>query len=132
MSGIFDRLQKRLEVEAQEGGISPLDLAALPPLLRKIMRYMLREYELMYPEILEWVDSLPAAERPAKAELDQALEVLTKQFWLIRRGEGERVRYQANLRRKAGSKLAQGIWNVLDTKIAAQVSARKEEPPTAE
>ncbi len=38
MSGIFDRLQKRMEVEAQEGGISPLDLAALPPLLRKIMR----------------------------------------------------------------------------------------------
>lgn len=126
MSGIFDRLQKRLEIESQEDGISPLDLAALPPLLRKIMRYMLREYELLYSEILEWVEGLPETERPSIVDLDAALQILTKQFWLIRRGEGQRVRYQANLRRKAGSKLAQGVWNVLDTKIAAQ-AAKKDE-----
>jgi predicted transcriptional regulator len=127
MSGIFDRLQKRLEIESQEDGISPLDLAALPPLLRKIMRYMLREYELLYSEILEWVEGLPEAERPSIVDLDAALQILTKQFWLIRRGEGQRVRYQANLRRKAGSKLAQGVWNVLDAKIASR-AAKKDEP----
>jgi len=128
MSGIFDRLQKRMDVETQSEGISPLDLAALPPLLRKIMRYMLREYELLYSEICEWVAGLPEEERPGQAELDQALEVLSKQFWLIKRGEGARVRYQANLRRKAGSKLAAGVWNVLDTKIAAVSSEKKELP----
>jgi predicted transcriptional regulator len=128
MSGVFDRLQKRLEIEAQEGGISPLDLAALPPLLRKIMRYLLREYELTYAEILEWAEDLSDAER---AELDPALDELTRQFWLIRRGEGERVRYQANLRRKAGSKLAQGVWGALNSRIAA-VQAQKNEPPTQE
>jgi hypothetical protein len=128
MSGVFDRLQKRLEIEAQEGGISPLDLADLPPLLRKIMRYLLREYELTYAEILEWAEDLSDAER---AELDPALDELTRQFWLIRRGEGERVRYQANLRRKAGSKLAQGVWGALNSRIAA-VQAQKNEPPTQE
>ncbi|MCG2786314.1 MAG: hypothetical protein L6461_14550 [Anaerolineae bacterium] len=128
MSGIFDRLQKRMEVEAQEGGISPLDLAALPPLLRKIMRYMLREYEMLYSEICEWAQELPEAERPTRADLDASLEILTKQFWLIRRGEGERVRYQANLRRKAGSKLAQGVWTALDSRIAAQAAAKKDKP----
>src|SRR5512133_1024213 len=128
MSGIFDRLQKRMDIEAQSEGISPLDLAALPPLLRKIMRYMLREYELFYSEICEWVAELPEDERPSQSELNQALDVLSKQFWLIKRGEGERVRYQANLRRKAGSKLAAGVWNVLDTKIAA-ASSEKKEPP---
>ena len=128
MSGIFDRLQKRMEVEAQEGGISPLDLAALPPLLRKIMRYMLREYEMLYSEICEWAQELPEADRPAQADLDASLEILTKQFWLIRRGEGERVRYQANLRRKAGSKLAQGVWTALDSRIAAQAAAKKDKP----
>jgi hypothetical protein len=127
MSGVFDRLQKRLELESQEEGISPLDLAALPPLLRKIMRHMLREYEVLYSEICEWAVNLPESERPAQADLDEALNALTKQFWLIKRGEGERVRYQANLRRKAGSKLAQGIWNVLDNKISA--STPKDEPP---
>lgn len=128
MSGIFDRLQKRMEVEAQEGGISPLDLAALPPLLRKIMRYMLREYEMLYSEICEWAQELPEAERPTQTDLDASLEILTKQFWLIRRGEGERVRYQANLRRKAGSKLAQGVWSALDSRIAAQAAAKKNKP----
>jgi len=128
MSGVFDRLHKRLEVKAQEGGISPLDLAALPPLLRKIMRYLLREYELTYTEIKEWAEDLSDDER---AELDPALDELTRQFWLIRRGEGERVRYQANLRRKAGSKLAQGVWGALNSKIAA-VQAKKSEPPIQE
>jgi hypothetical protein len=127
MSGIFDRLQKQMEVEAQKDGISPLDLAALPPLLRKIMRYMLREYEMLYSEICQWAKDLPEDERPSQADLDQALETLSKQFWLIKRGEGERVRYQANLRRKAGSKLALGAWNALDTKIAA--TSKKTEPP---
>ncbi len=127
MSGIFDRLQQKMDLEAQTEGISPLDLATLPPLLRKIMRYMLREYELLYSEIRQWAADLPEAERPSQADLDQALEALSKQFWLIKRGEGERVRYQANLRRKAGSKLAAGVWNVLDTKIAS-ASERKDPP----
>ena len=127
MSGIFDRLQKKMEVDAQKDGISPLDLAALPPLLRKIMRYMLREYEMLYSEICQWAKELPEEERPSQADLDQALEVLSKQFWLIKRGEGDRVRYQANLRRKAASTLTQGAWNVLDSKIAA--SSKKDEPP---
>jgi hypothetical protein len=127
MSGIFDRLTKRMEIESQEGGISPLDLANLPPLLRKIMRKMLREFEMTYPEICEWVAELPETERPSQEELDQALELLSKQFWLIKRGEGQRVNFQANLRRKAGSKLTQGVWNVLDTKITNP--AEKKEPP---
>jgi hypothetical protein len=126
MSGIFDRLQKQMDVEAQKDGISPLDLATLSPLLRKIMRYMLREYEMLYSEICQWAKELPEEERPNQADLDQALEVLSKQFWLIKRGEGERVRYQANLRRKASSKLGQSAWNALDTKIAAST---KKEPP---
>jgi hypothetical protein len=129
MSGIFDRLQKKMEVESQGEGISPLDLAALPPLLRKIMRYLLREYELLYSEICEWAASLPDDERPSQVELDQALDVLSRQFWLIKRGEGARVRYQTNLRRKAGSKLADGVWSALDTKIAAIHSEKKESPP---
>jgi hypothetical protein len=119
MSGIFDRLQKQMEKESEKEGLSPLDLAGLPPLMRKIMRYLLREYELLYAEILEWAEGLPEGERPAKEDLDQALETLSKQLWLIKRGEGERVRYQANLRRKAASKLDVSAWNTLDAKIAA-------------
>jgi hypothetical protein len=119
MSGIFERLHKKLEVEAQKDGISPLDLVNLPPLMRKIMRHLLREFELFYPEICEWAEGLPEGERPTQADLDQALETLSRQFWLIKRGEGDRVRYQANLRRKAGSRLEKSAWNALDSKISA-------------
>jgi hypothetical protein len=129
MSGIFDRLQKQMEGDAQEGGISPLDLDDLPPLLRKIMRQMLREYELTYPEILEWAGGLPEADRPDPKALDEALDMLSKQMWLIKRGEGQRVRYQANLRHKAGSKIAQGIWSVLDTKIKALEEKKDAQSP---
>jgi hypothetical protein len=118
MSGIFDRLQKQMEADAEKEGLSPLDLQGLPPLMRKVMRYMLREFEMFYTEICEWAAELPEGERPTQEELDQALDTLSKQFWLIKRGEGERVRYQANLRRKAASRLEGSAWNVLGSKIA--------------
>jgi len=127
MSGIYDQLQKKMDLKTQPEGISQLDLAALPPLYRKIMRYIQREHELMYTEICQWVAELPDDERPGQVDLDQALEALSKQFWLIKRGEGDRVRYQVNMRRKAGSKLAAGVWNTLDTKIA-EISKKKEPP----
>lgn len=43
MPGLFDRLDKEIKDRQKEGGISPLDLAGLPPALRRIMRVMLRE-----------------------------------------------------------------------------------------
>ena len=123
MSGIFERLQKKMEAGSEKEGLSPLDLQGLPPLMRKVMRYMLREYEMSHAEILEWAAGLPEAERPSEADLNEALETLSKQFWLIKRGEGERVHYQANLRRKAASRLDQSAWNSLDAKIAAAKKA---------
>jgi len=114
---VFERLQQRLNVEKRDEGISAIEIADLPSPLRKIMRLMLREVELSYPDLREAVEAMPAKDRMSKPELDQALEVLTRQFWLIRRGEGERVTYQVNLRRKAGSKLAAGVWSALGDKI---------------
>jgi hypothetical protein len=117
MPGIFDRLQKEIENKQGEGGITALDLADLPPTLRKIMRLMLRELELSYPQMTETIDSLPAAERIPSKDLDEALDTLTRQGWLIRIGEGLKAIYKVNLRRKSGSTLADGIWGTLDSKL---------------
>ena len=114
--GVFDRLNSKLEAREMEGGISALDLRDLPPGLRKVMRLMLREVEMTYPAIGEAMEAMPEAERLNRSELDQALEQLSKQGWLIKLGE-ERITYKVNLRRKAGSTLAQGIWNALDKRI---------------
>jgi hypothetical protein len=117
MPGVFDRLQREIEIKQQDGGITALDLADLPPSLRKIMRLMLRELQMNYPRLCEAMDGMPEADRLDRTNLTAALDTLTQQFWLIRIGEGERAIYKVNLRRKSGSTLASGIWNNLDTKL---------------
>ncbi len=117
MPGVFDRLNKEIEDKNKEGGITPLDLAGLPPALRKIMRLMLRELQLSYPQLCNVMDGMPDADRLSRDDLDSALLTLTQQFWLIRIGEGEKAIYKVNLRRKAGSTLASGIWASLDGKL---------------
>ena len=120
MPGIFDRLDKDIKSKQQEGGITALDLLDLPPALRKIMRLMLRELQMTYPRLCEAMDSMPEQERLTRAELDTALSTLTQQFWLTHIGEGEKAIYKVNLRRKAGSTLASGIWSSLDDKLKGQ------------
>lgn len=117
MSGVFDRLQKQIDDKQKEGGITALDLADLPPALRKIMRLMLRQLQMDYPQLCEAMEKVPEGERLPRADLDNALKTLSQQAWLIQIGEGERAIYKVNLRRKAGSTLASGIWQSLDAKL---------------
>lgn len=115
---IFDRLQKKLEVEKREEGISAIEIAELPPNLRKIMRMMLREVEMTYTALCQAIDSMPKEDRLNRDDLDHALETLSQQGWLIRRGEGEGINYAVNLRRKTGSSLKSSIWGNLDSKLS--------------
>lgn len=115
--GVFDRLQRQLDDKSQDGGISPIDIASLPPALRRIMRLMLRELEMNRAGLLEAVQAMDEPDRLSTDELDQALDELSKQQWLIRFGEGERASYKVNLRRKAGSTLSSSIWASLEDKI---------------
>ena len=117
MAGVYDRLQKQIDDKQQEGGITALDLADLPPALRKIMRHMLRQLQLSYPQLCEAMDALSKEERPSRQDLDEALKTLSQQAWLIRIGEGEEAIYKVNLRRKAGSSLDNSIWQGLESKL---------------
>lgn len=117
MPGVFDRLNKEIQDKQKEGGITPLDLASLPPALRKIMRVMLRELNAGYPRLCEIMDGMPEKDRLSREELQTALTELTAQFWLIRIGEGEKAIYKVNLRRREGSKLMAGIWSALDERL---------------
>jgi hypothetical protein len=123
MSDLFDRLQNELDIRAKEDGITPLDLAELPTSLRRIMRKMLRAIELDKNEIGKIFNDLPAEEQNEVKNLDDALQILTKQGWLIALGESDNMRYKVNLRRKRGSELAADIFNKLDERL----SQRQEE-----
>jgi hypothetical protein len=116
--GLFDRLQNQLEDRAKEGGISPLDLAALPPRLRKIMRLMLREIEMTHAQLQEATAEMAEADRLNEAELIEALDNLTKQSWLIKLGQEDLTTYKVNLKRKGPSSLSSGIWATLEDKMA--------------
>ena len=117
MTGVFTRLQTIIEDKNKQGGITALDLADLPPSLRKIMRLILRQIRMDYPQLCAAVDSLPEPERLSRADLDRSLETLTSQAWLTRLGEGAKAVYKVNLRAKSGSSLASGIWASLDEKL---------------
>jgi hypothetical protein len=91
------------------------------------MRTMLREVEMTHVAIHQFIDSTPPAENFSHADLDQALNELVKQNWLIRRGEGDLVNYTVNLRRKAGSSLDKNFWSALDAKISENKTQSK--PP---
>ena len=117
MSGMFDRLQKQIDDQRKEGGITVLDLADLPPALRKIMKLMLRQLQMNYVQLSAVMEQFPESERLTRNNLDEALEKLVEQAWLIKIGEGERAIYKVNLRRKAGSQLGENIWQSLDAKL---------------
>ena len=117
MAGVFDRLQKQIDDKRKEGGITILDLADLPPALRKIMRLMLRQLQMNYAQLCEAIDQMPEGERLTRVQLDEALKILAEQAWLIQIGEGKHAIYKVNLRRRAGSHLSETIWQNLDSKL---------------
>ena len=122
MSDLFDRLQNEMDIRSKEDGITALDLTELPTPLRRIMRKMLRALELNQEEIAKIFSELPAEEQKEVKNLDEALEILTTQGWLIRLGEGDKTLYKANLRRKRGSELAADIFDKLDERISERKS----------
>lgn len=120
MGSIFDRLQQQLEIGKREQGISPIEIADLPPNLRKVMRLMLREVVMNVTELRKAVAAMDTGSGKAPlspGELDAALAKLVEQNWLVRYGEGEFTSYRVNLRRKAGSQLGKDIWSALDGRI---------------
>ena len=125
MSGVFDNLNDRIGGQDDDKGISPLDLAGLPPAQRQLMRFMVREVEMGYKALVEMAGDKWEMSRE---ELDSALDELTRDSWLIRLGE-ENITYEANLRRKSGSMLAKSIWAGLDAKIE---EARRQREETTE
>jgi AAA family ATP:ADP antiporter len=112
----------------RDSGMSTLVLGNLPPHQLRIMRFILQKGgEAVYTELAQALAALPEAERLSQSQVDEALEGLSQQQWLIR-SEAEPLAYRVNFRRKATRDLSEvipqrgqpgetkrDIWNVLDT-----------------
>jgi hypothetical protein len=117
-------------------GISTMELAALPPKLRRIMSLLIRQGEMTQAALFEALEASPEEERLSQVELEAALETLCERSWLIEiEEEGQPKTYKINLRRKAGTRitspLTQGIWDLLDLGDEQErPSSREKKRPT--
>jgi len=85
-----------------EEGLSILDLASLSASQLQVMRIILREVEITYDALCQSIDLLPDIERLSRTALDDTLQELLQNEWLIEIGaEAESKAYKANLRRKS-------------------------------
>ncbi len=125
MSGLFDQLKKQVEKARENQGVGPADLLTLPVAQRRVMRILLREIQLSYPDIVTAVSHLPPPQQLTIAELDDALIQLTEAGWLIRMGQAELITYRVDLRRKPGSKVSTNMWGTLEERLQAQQTKRK-------
>jgi hypothetical protein len=79
-------------------GISTMELAALPPKLRRIMSLLIRQGEMTQAALFEALEASPEEERLSQAELEAALETLGEQSWLVEsEEEGQPKTYKAQL-----------------------------------
>ncbi len=99
----------------REGGLSILDLAGLPPAQRKILRLILRQTDISYAVLAQALAGLPEADRLSQAELDETLDALLQQQFLLRSARDQDATFRVNHRRNARSTRRTTIWDALDS-----------------
>jgi hypothetical protein len=110
--------------------LNVLDIANLPPTQRKIMRLILRKVEMTYTEVCAAVEALPEADCVSRADLDQVLQALTQERWLVRTDKELFPSFRANLRRNVTERETpkrerRNIWEVLTLGEEAAKSSKK-------
>ena len=111
----------------QGEGLTALDLMDLPPTLYRVMRLILRQGEMSYPQLDEANAASPEDERLSQRDLGEAVKTLCEQNWLLQQGEGDSTIYRINLRRKVSNALntfaehspehdalSKTIWDAID------------------
>ena len=98
-----------------EGGLSMLDLVGLPPAQRTLMRLMLRQPDISYAELAQALAGLPEADRLSPAELDETLDALLQQQFLLRSARDQDATFRVSHRRNARSTRRTTIWDALDS-----------------
>ncbi|MFW5943126.1 MAG: hypothetical protein ACOCXI_15085 [Chloroflexota bacterium] len=124
MSGLFDNISRKLEADAGQRGISAWEITRLSPSLRAIVRALLREVELTYPELCRRLQAAPAGEgQMSRAELDEALQQLLNRAWIVRMGQQESTTYRVNLQRRRGTRLSASLWEQLEQRLSTHLPA---------
>jgi hypothetical protein len=100
------------ESESDGHGMTPLELLALSPLQRLIVRLLLRAGELPYATL---VSAAQEQGRAAEAEaLDAALRFLCDQQWVALGADPSGPTYRVNVRQRPPNRGRTEIWRRVD------------------
>lgn len=77
-------------------GFNVFDFLELPSFERSIVRIVLRETRIAYPDLLRAVSAFPPERRIARPRLDVMLDNLTRDGWLVRSDENGQSFYGIN------------------------------------
>ncbi len=97
-------------------GLSPAELAELPPDLRRIVLMVLREVQVSHVKLHDAMTAQADDQRMTQAEVDTAVGELCKRGLLVRFEDGETILYRVNLRRRSGGQVIQNILQALGLK----------------
>jgi hypothetical protein len=86
-----------------DNGFNIVDFMDLPGFERCIVRFLLRETELTYPQLVESISTLPDDQQLDQEHLDAALDHLTRSEWIVSSGEGEQRQYRISLMQRNNS-----------------------------
>lgn len=110
MNRSYERLQAEIAGRERSEGITPADLLALSPELRRMVDMILREGPITQSEVVGTLGGEPSAVR-------DILDRLVEKGLLVRVGDEGDCRYQANLAHKRGSSLPPSIWEALERTV---------------
>ncbi len=94
-------------------GFNVFDYLDLPPLERSIVRVILRQTRITYPDLLSAVSAFPLERRVTRQRLDVTLDTLTRAGWLVRRDKAGQSFYSINTKPRGSS--ASDLLSTLDT-----------------
>jgi hypothetical protein len=112
-----------------EEGLSTLVLTDLPPVQRKLIRFILRRVEPTYAELHQAVTNWPEGDRMSQAELEAALTTLREQHYLVELGDEAERRYKVSFSRRASRELTTGLWDSPGTAPLVEKPAPADAPP---
>ena len=95
-----------------DSGFNMVDFMDLPGFERCVVRLILRETELTYPQLVEAITTLPEEQQMECDRLDEALDHLTGSQWLVPEGDGQQRRYRVAMHRRSSQN--PGMWDNLE------------------
>ena len=106
---------KQTEDQNHSGGVTAIDLLALPGVLNRVMHIMLTKITISEAALFAEVQKLPANARLSQPDLHQALAALCERCWLVlsQSDTGEPI-YRVNLRNRSAPRSTTHVWDVLD------------------